>query len=273
MRPGFSEDGIACALPKGDYELSIEPVQHGKMRGFSLVLVGETPTGEQTKGTFSIDMARVGVLERSAFLTQFDGDGEALFDWSESATDSKSSNWGGFIRHKKSGLEALYVNIGSDCQCAVRLLRSGKRTVGLRVVPQPPPERSGEERGSRYWTWVTVKCSGLANTWDFCDDRDYEPELEEVLDNVVFEVSLVDEGESLTFLGTKTINPDVPIADYRRRFRGISRISVFSKRRGESRKRLSIPSSYSVLNLGARTTSRELAEAVLRIFENARRWA
>jgi hypothetical protein len=267
MRPGFSEDGLTCTLPKGDYELTIEPTANAKLRGFSLILAGATPTSEQTKGTVSLDMARLGVLDRRAFLAHFGGDAEALFDWSADATDSKSkaSTWGDVIRHKKSGLEALYINIGSDCQCSVRLLRSGKKTVGLRVVPQPPPERSAETPGSRYWTWVTIKCNGLGDTWDFCDDRDYEPELEDVLDNVIFEVCSDEDSDSKTAQNR-------PIAHYQPRFKGVSRITVQTERRDEKRKPLAVPNSYKLPKLGARTTPRQLAEAIFKIFENARKW-
>jgi hypothetical protein len=90
---------------------------------------------------------------------------------------------------------------------------------------------------------------------------------------VVFELSCVEKGLTVTFLDKKTIDPDLPIAHYRQRFGGVSGISVFSEREEEDRKRLAIPNSYSVPKLGAQTTSRQLANAVLRIFENARTWA
>jgi hypothetical protein len=273
MRPGFSEDGVECALPNGNYELSIEPSQSGKIRGFSLVLAGETPDGHLNKGTFSIDMARVGILDRKTFLEFFDGSWEALFDWSESASDSKNSDWGGFLHHEKAGLEAFYVNIGSDCECVVQSLRSGTKTVGVRVIPKPSTAHSTDEPVSRQWTQLEVKCSGITDPWNFCDDWDYEPEIEGVLEDVVLEVSSVDEDDSLTFLDTKSIDPDAAISTYRRRFKGIESITVFLEHSEEEDwKRLSIPKSYSIPQLGAETTSRELAKTVFEIFENARTW-
>lgn len=274
MRPGFSEDGVECTLPKGNYKLSIEPSPDNEMRGFSLVLAGETPDGHTDNGALSIDMARVGVLDRKAFLEFFDGDPEALFDWSDSTSDGKNSDWGGFLRHKKSGLEALYVNAGSDCECAVQLLRSGKKTVGVRVIPQPPAERPAKKSGSRQWTQLEVKCSGIAEPWNFCDDWDYDPEFEDVLDNVVSEVSSVDEGDSLTFLDLEDLDPDAAIATYQKNFKGVTRITVYLEQREEEDwKRLAIPKLYSIPQLGAQTTSQELAKTVFEIFKNARMWA
>lgn len=273
MRPGFSEDGVECTLPKGTYRLSIESSQSNGMRGFSLVLAGEKHDGHIDEGTFSIDMARVGVLDRKAFLDFFDGDSEALFDWSENASDNKTSDWGGFLHHKKPGLKALYVDIGSDCVCSVQSLRSGKRTVGVRVIPQPSTERPSKKGGSRQWTQLEVNCSGIAEPWNFCDDWDYEPDIEDVLDNVVSEVSTVDEGDSLTFLDLENMDPDAAIATYQKRFKGVTRITVYlDQSEEEDWKRLPIPKSYSVPQLGAQTSSRELANAVFDIFKNARMW-
>jgi hypothetical protein len=273
MRPGFSEDGVECILPNGNYELSIEPSQSGSLRKFSLVLAGETPDGHIDKGDFSIDMARVGILNREAFLEFFDGNWEALFDWSDGASDGKKSDWGAFLYHKEAGLEALYVDIGSDCECAVQSLRSGDKTVGVRVIPQPPTKRPTKKSESRQWTQLEVKCSGIAEPWNFCDDWDYKPEIESILEDVVSEVSSVDEGESLTFLDTESIDPDAAISTYQRRFKGVTHISVFLEHSEEEDwKRLSIPKSYSFPKLGAQTTSRELAKAIFDIFKNARRW-
>ena len=217
MRPGFSEDGVECALPNGNYELSIEPSQNSDMRGFSLVLPGETPDGHKDTGVFSIDMARVGILDCKAFLELFEGDWEELFDWSDIASDSKKSKWGGFLRHKESGLEAFFVNIGSDCECIVQSLRSGKKTVGVRVIPKPPIERSTEKPAFRSWTQLEIKCSGIADPWSFCDDRDYEPKIEDVLKDVVLEVSVDVEGP---YLDTRSIDPDAAIFDISATFQG-----------------------------------------------------
>ncbi len=270
MRPGFSEDGVECALPNGNYELCIEPSQNDKIRGFSLVLAGETPDGHLNSGAFSIDMARVGILDRKAFLELFDGSWEALFDWSENASENKCSDWGDFLYHKKSGLEALYVNIGSDCECVVQSLLSGTKTVGVRIIPKAPAVLSADGQVPGHWTQLEVKCNGIADPWNFCDDRDYEPEIEDILENVISEVSFVDEGP---FLDTENIDPDAAISTYRQRFKGIETINVFLEHSGEEDwKRLSIPKSYSIPELGAKTTSRELAKAILDIFKNARTW-
>ena len=270
MRPGFSEDGVECILPKGNYELAMEASQNGETQGFSLVLAGETPDEHASLGFLSIDMARIGICDRKAFLELFDDDPEALFDWSDSASDSTVSDWGGFLHHKESGLEALYVNIGSDCRCAIQSLRSGKKTVGVRVIPQPSVERPADKRASRQWTWVEVECSGIADPWAFSDDWDYEPEIEDVLDNVISEVSTTDEG---AFLDTNEIDPDTGISTYRKRFKGVTRIAVFLEHSEEEDwKRLPVPKSYSIPQLGAQTTSQELANTVFEIFKHARTW-
>ena len=236
------------------------------MQGFSLVLVGETVTSEHNQGTFSLDMARVGVFERKPLLAHFDGDGEALFDWSERTTDNKSSAWGGIICHKKSGLEALYVNIGSDCKCLVQLLRSGKRAVGVRVVPKVAPERSSDRLGSRHWTWVELKCGGVGNPLSFCDDRDYDPDFDLLLDNVRFEVSSIDENGCLD---PKTIDLDTSVSHYGRRYKGVAKVSVFYERAGEAC-RIRLPKTYSIPKLSSKATPRRIAEAVFDIFKHAR---
>jgi len=269
MRPGFSEDGLACALSKGNYRLTIEPTQDGTMRGFSFVLVGESLTGERKQGTFSVDMARVGIYERKPFLAQFAGDGEALFDWSAAIADGSGSAWGGFLRHKKSGLEAVYVNLGSDCHCLVHSLRSGKRVVGVRVIPKAP-NRSPDQPGSRYWTWVELKCEGIGTPLSFCDDRDFAPDFDLLLDNVRFEVSSIDENGCLE---PKTIDLDTSVSSYRRRYEGVASVSVFSERAGEPRRRIRLPKSYSIPKLTSRATSREIAKAVFDIFKQARQKA
>ena len=272
MRPGFSEDGVECPLPSGKYELSIEPSENGKTRGFSLVLAGEIPDGNSNAGAFTIDMARVGALDRKAFLDLFEGDWETLFDWSDSASDNKGADWGGLLKHKESGLEAFYVNIGSDCECAVQSLQSGKKTVGVRVIPKPLPVRArlteGQVQG--HWTQLEVHCNGIDDPWNFCDDRDFEPEIEGVLEEVISEVSFVDEG---AFLDTESIDPDTAISTYRPRFKGIARIKVFLENSEEEDwTPLAIPKSYSIPKLGEQTTPQELAKAVFNIFENARNW-
>jgi len=271
MRPGFSEDGIECSLPNGTFELSIEPSQNNGMRGFSLVLKGETADGHSNKGVFSVDMARVGILDRNAFLKFFDDNRETLFDWSESASDSsKKSDWGSFLLHKKSGLEALYVDIGSDCECAVQSLLSGKKAVGIRVIPQPPTKHPVKKDEVRQWIQLEVKCSGIADPWGFSDDWDYEPEINSILEDVIFEVSSVDEGP---FLDTKDTDPDAAISKYRPSFKGVTRVSVFlDNSEEEDWKRLSIPNSHFIPQLGAQTTSRELSKTIFEIFKNARTW-
>ena len=271
MRPGFSEDGLECTLPDGSYELSIEPSENGKMRGFSLVLAGETPDEHLNEGSFLIDMARVGILDRKAFLGSFNNSWEALFDWSENASsEEKKSDWGEFLRHKESGLKAFYVNIGSDCECAVQSLRSGTKTVGVRIIPKPPTVVSADGQVPGQWTQLEVTCSGIKDPWSFCDDRDYEPEIEDILENVISEVSFVDDG---TFLDTESIDPDTTISTYRPHFKGVTGITVsLDNSEEEEWKRLSIPKSYSIPELGAKTTSRELANAMLDIFGNARTW-
>lgn len=270
MRPGFSEDGVECALPGGSYELFIEPSENGKMNGFSLILANETPDGHQSEGSFSIDMARVGILDRKAFLEFFNNSWEALFDWSENASEEKKSDWGGFLHHKESRLKAFYVNIGSDCECIVQSLRTGTKTVGVRIIPKSSTVLSADGQVPGHWTRLEVQCNGIEDPWDFCDDRDYEPEIEDVLENVISEVSFVDEGP---FLDTESIDPGTAISKYRKDFQGVAGITVHLERSGEEdMKRLSIPKSYSIPDLGAKTTSRELAEAILDIFVNARTW-
>ena len=272
MRPGFSEDGVEVALPKGDYQLVLEPAAIGELVGFSLVLIGKIPTSKKAKGTFTLDMARVGIFDRKTLLKFFKGDGEALFEWSENVSDKKTANWGGSLKHGKSGLEALYVNVGSDCKCTVQLLQAKSRTIGVQVIPQQPAEHPDKKLGSRHWTWVEIKCQGIKGKWSFCNDRDYSPEFDEVLDNVTFEVSSIDEGDSLEFLDVKDIDADIAISKYRRRFRGVEKFLVFTEWAGESRKRLSIPASHSIAKLGAETTPKKLAEIIFELFQAARKW-
>jgi len=179
-------------------------------------------------------------------------------------------DWGDFLHHKESGLKAFYVNIGSDCECAVQSLRSGTKIVGVRIIPKPSTVLSADGQVPGQWTQLEVTCSGIADPWNFCDDRDYEPEIEDILENVISEVSFVDDG---TFLDTESIDPDATISTYRPHFKGVTRITVsLDNSEEEDWKRLSIPKSYSIPQLGEKTTSRELANAMLDIFENAPTW-
>lgn len=272
MRPGFSEDGVEVSLPKGDYTVLLEPSPKGRLVGFSLLLVGKVPDSDVAKGKFSIDMARVGVFDRNAFTKLFGGDQEALSEWSEEASDHAKAKWGGFLKHKKGGLEALFVDIGSDCECAVRLLRSRSNTVGVRVVPQLPEERPICELGSRHWTEVEVKCQGIKEAWSFVDDRDFDPEFDQILDNVIFETSYIDE-DSQTFLKSADIDPDTPISKHRKRFTGVTGFSVFVEHAGKRRQRISVPHTYKIPKIGVHATPREIANAVFEIFQNAKKWA
>jgi len=271
MRPGFSEDGVECPLPSGTYELFLENSENGG-RGFSLLLEDETCDNSVDHGVVSLDMARMGILDREVFLELFDGHWESLYDWSESASDNQKSEWGGFLRHKDSGLEAFFVNIGTDGECAIQLLRSGKKTVGLRVTPPPPIEKLSLSDKLRQWTQVEVQCNGIAEPWGFCDDWNFEPEVEEILENVIMEVSSVDEGDSLKFLDTEDIDPDTSIADYQPSFKGVTGFNIYLDINEEDPVPLSIPKSFSLPKLGAQTTSRELARVLYDIFKNARNW-
>lgn len=268
MRPGFSEDGIACALPKGNYQLSLEPTQDSKLRGFSLILAGEIPDTERDNGTFSTDMACVGVLDRQTFLKHFAGNGEALFDWSADALGKKESQWGGFLKHKQSGLEAFYVKTGADGRCAVQLLCLHSCPVGIRVIPNVSPERPTDQRGSRHWTWVELKCEGIGEPWSFCDDRDFEPDFDQTLEDVLSEVNCLCSGDSDSKVG-----PDVPISRCSRRYKGISKVTTFYERAGEPRRRIHFPPSHTVPKLGPNETARKIAKAVFDLFKSARRLA
>jgi len=272
MRPGFSEDGIECTLPAGSYELTLETTESGG-RGFILLLAGEIYDGQAEHAVVPLDMARIGVLDRKAFLKIFSGDWETLYDWSESAADTQKSEWGGFLRHKDSGLSAFFVNTGMDGECAVQLLRLGKKTVGVRAIPQPPVEKPSKSGKLRQWTQVEVRCSGIADPWGFCDDWNFQPEVEEILENVVLEVSSVDEGDSLKFLDSDDIDPDTAIANYQPGFKGVTGFNVYLDKNEEDPVPLSIPESFALPKLEAQATSRELAEVLFDIFQKARSWA
>ena len=265
MRPGFSEDGVECTLPEGEFELAIEPTQDGKLRGFSLVLSGQSPDAERANGKLSTDMARVGVLDRQAFLRLFDGDGEALFDWSADASGKNENKWGGFLKHQKSGLEAFFVNTLADGECLVQLLRSSSRPVGIRVLPKGPSERAAEQLGSRHWTWVELKCQGIGDPWSFCDDRDFDPDFDLTLEHALFEVS--------TLCGGAKANPNHPISRYTKRYRGVSKVAAYYECAGEPRRRIRFPASYKIPHIGADATPRKIAGVVFELFKEARRWA
>lgn len=270
MRPGFSQDGVKCVLPTGSYQVLIDAEDADGRRGFRLHLPGVDPDGASDVGTLLLDMARVGVFDRQAFLKAFDDDWESLFEWSDSEAIHRPGEAHALLRHEESGLTGLCVEIGADCECLVQILSSGSKTVGVRVAPRRSPEQSSVPRTEKCCTWVEIKCRGIGEPWAFCDDWDYEPEIDDALDEIVSEVSFGDAGDSLDFGDDEGVDPDAPISTYRRRFGGVAQIAVLLDRGGARRQRLKVPEPVASMKFGARTTSRELATALVRIFKAAR---
>jgi hypothetical protein len=155
--------------------------------------------------------------------------------------------------------------VGADCKCAVQLLRSRSRTVGVRVIPEASPERTTDERGSRHWTWVELKCQGVGDPWSFCDDRDYAPDPDLLLDNILFEVGCL-----CSDSGGAKVDPDKAISRCTPRYRGVTNVSVFYERAGEPRRRIQLPQARTLPKLGSEATPRQIAKVVFALFKQAR---
>lgn len=270
MRPGFTEDGLAISLPRGDYCLSLGSSAAG-LTGFTLLLDGATSDTHRMRGSLEIDMARVGVFDRAAFKRIFARDAEALFEWSADASQRSSPAWGGFLRHPASGYSALYVNIGSDCTCSVEVLLSGARPVGVRVTPNESAAQPPAAAEAHTWTTVEVKCRGIGSAWQFGERDDRPPKFDYVLEEILDEVSAIEIGDTIP--DPETIDPDAPITRYQPRFDGVAAISLFRTREGSSRRERIQPSPSATKFQGTRTTSRQLATIVYDLIQNARQSA
>ncbi len=269
MRPGFSEDGVTVSVPKGSYGLTVVETAGGEFASFSLVLAGEAPDGHVDAGTVSVDMARLGVFDPDAFLEAFADDREALFDWSDDATDGTTATSGATITHE-SGLQALVVDLGSDGVCDVHVLLREDRAVGLRVSFRGPAQQPVPTDRKLRYTSVEVTCRGIDDLWTFVDDWNFEPDADDILDDIVSEVSMGDQGDPIDFGDSDQVDADAPIAAFRRRFRGVGKFSVFVEQDGDERRPVSIADSLPLPECTSETTSRELASILHAIFVEVR---
>jgi hypothetical protein len=261
MRPGFSEDGVSITLPAGNYRLTVSPSTGAKFAAFSLVLDGASPDKDAKAGSLSLDMARVGLLDRKAFLRAFAGDAEELFEWSAEVAEGQKRQWSGHIRHKPSGLEALFINVSTDGVCAVYRLRQGAEVVGVRVVPmatvpaKPPPTK---EPGKQIF--AEVKWRGDSYPWSF-SIAEQGLTFAEFLEEVLSEIGVSErEGECLL---AEEIDPDAPIVAFRRRYQGIARIQLFVPK-PYPQKNTILPATIptSVLQQSPEFTPRQLARII-----------
>jgi len=273
MRPGFSEDGADVSLPEGEYRIGV--TKDGPLQTFSLVLAGADPGSEKEVGTIDLDMARVGLFQRKPFLKAFGSDPAELFDWSSDASETSEAEWGGFLTHKPSGLQALYFNIGSDGQCRLFLLRSGSRTVGLKVVPLVPvasphsaPPSPASARVLTEMIVAEVTWTGDTHPWGFTSES-VLLQFKEFLSEVISEIVIDDIDEE--FIDPDEVNPDDRISRFRPRFKGISRIELF-RPQPHPAARIPIPISLppDAFEKSASLTPRQLAQLVYDIIRKAR---
>lgn len=221
MRPGFTEDGVACELPNGNYYLSNAPTKDQGLNSFSLQLENTSVDDENDIAIIGVEMARVGIYKRRILADVFNSDTEALFDWSDSKCDKKSNLWGGYIGGN-SNPDGLYINIDSDCDCSIKYLLSNGSKVGIKVVPLSSQTVHAVDR-----SWTRVEISLGISELSFIDDRDYELEFKDVLEDVLTELCTIDEGASLIFVDEDSVNVEDEIIRFRPNYKGARKLNVF----------------------------------------------
>lgn len=265
MRPGFSEDGVELALPAGSYDLHTHPLDEAGLQGFSITRQGQTPDHEEVCGRLQLDGACIGVYERAGFLACFGDDAEAIYEWSAQRL-SPTAAWAD-ISHPQAG-SAFYVQTHGDCECVLIRLLSAGRPVGLRVVP----EARDPTAAVRSWTWISFSCEGLGQAIDLCHDRAYPLEPDSLVDDLLSDLCAVEDDAGLVFLDPASIATDRPIASFRPGFRGLGELEVSyeESRAGQmQRHRIHPEVADLIAPITARSSTLDLAECLLRVFERA----
>ena len=165
MRPGLTQDGTSIALPSGQYRCRVTRGANG-LFGLEYALVGRDPSREEKIGEFSVDMARVGIVELAPLLASHDGDWTLLSDWSDEAADLRPTAWGG--RLKAGTPHAVFFDLGGDCDVEVFRALDGRKTVGFRLRQREPKVPTARHRK---WTWVEVKVRGFGESWSFWPEK------------------------------------------------------------------------------------------------------
>jgi hypothetical protein len=267
MRPGFTEDGVECALPSGKYGVALADSAENGGRGFSLVLDGESPDGRVSAGSVDVDGARIGIFNRKAFLDHFGGDFEDLFEWSDGEA---SPPMGGIVEispEDNTLLKALVVDVQCDSRYQIEYLKSGAEKVGLAVTPIRPEITPGK---ARRFTRVDVKFIGIGEPWYYMDDWDYEPALEDVIESLILDQVLYCELVKGRHIKSEDVSPGAPLRQYVSKFRGVKRIGAFLEVDQNRAKRIPLPESLDVSKFSAETTFRELGDIVLSVLRYVR---
>jgi len=257
MRPGISQDGIKVKIPAGDYRCETSRSEATGLVTITYVQRNDAPTSERLIGEFSIDMARVGVIELKPLLAKHEDDWGKLADWSDESADKNEKEWGGRLRSGSN--HAMFFSIGGDCTVEVYGLSVGRRDIGLVIRPKQPPTKPAKPCR---WTWVYVKLRGIGDAWKFCDDWDFAPDDEFIFDDIDRELSYFTDAE---------IDHSEPLSKYYPKLRGVPKITAFIQDDANPYK--SITRSIQMPKLKVSPTAKQLAAAVLNVFEQARKTA
>ena len=259
MRPGFTEDGVAVQLSPGRYQWSrLDSAGQGIAR-FQLLRAEAKAETQKVLTELSIDGAMVGGFERGKLLSCFETDFERLYEWSASQVEELSGEGLGVFQHD-SGLDCLWASVGGDGQCKLSSLFSSDESVGfiLEVIPSIP------KVGGRTLTQAWFHWSPIEEAFHFVHDRDFELDPNEVLEDILLDLTVDAEIEAP---GTKiTISPDDALKRWKPDFSGVSRIQVFEEADQEERA-LRVPSAN--VTLGEGTTIKDLADQAYQIMVEA----
>ena len=270
MRPGFTEDGIECVLPRGTYDVILDESTGDGGRGFRMTLDGVSPDGVRDVGSVSVDMAQIGIFDRNTFLEHFNGDFEELYDWSSFAVDTDADGAIKISPDDDPDLNALVVIVEWDGIYRVEQLVSGSRTVGLAVTyAEPEGDRalvsadSGDEE-PRQWTRVTIKRVGIGDPLLFVDDLSCDAlTLDEVLDDLTLEVELHLENHRVEF---DEVKPNVELRHYMPKIRGFEPVKAHLDTEGRERaKQISLSESFDAAPLPASATLEDISKLVLAV--------
>ncbi|MGC4074879.1 MAG: hypothetical protein QM760_20750 [Nibricoccus sp.] len=230
-----------------------------KLASVEYVAVGRKPSRETKLGRFSIDMARVGVVELAPLLASHDGDREQLSEWSAEAADERPTSWGG--RLKSGAPHAVFFDIGGDCEVDVFRIFDGREVIGFRLCPGAPKK---VEARFQKWTWVEVKMRGMGDPWSFCDDWNYEPDDDLIYDGIE---------TALSWSHKIPTCPDVPLQELSPKIKGVEWIKVYTEEAvGQelelgSRKKLKL----KIPTIPRFPTASQLRKVVFELYKEARK--
>jgi hypothetical protein len=266
MRPGFTEDGFDLLISLGSYSLMIHETAEDALYGFTLLKEGAVPDREFEVGRLYIDGSCIGVFDKVRFMTHFNGDFESIYEWSASKTFSTES-WQD-ISHEKAGL-AFYVRISSDCECILSKLYVSDEIVGLKVEPIYSSKTRDEQKSL---TWISFTCNGIDQEFNICHDRDYEIELEDVIDDVLAELCTVESEDGLEFIDESSIQIDRPVAVFRHTYSGLNSVEViYEELKSGVLKRFVIDPDIQdqIAKVDEQTSTKELARCMFEIFKKS----